>query len=87
MNQIPAQTSTSNLKVTKLLEKVPEKYYKLYTVDKTCPVSEFVKGISESSCTGLGYGFYEFKLKPELISYDKQVILMDKVFTKDSEQY
>ena len=86
MNQIPAQTSTSNLKVTKLLEKVPEKYYKLYTVDKTCPVSEFVKDIPESSCTGLGYGFYEFK-KPELISYDKQVILMDKVFTKDSEQY
>ena len=27
---------------------------------------------------GLGYGFYEFTM-PEFISYDKQVILMDKV--------
>ena len=29
---------------------------------------------------GFGYGFYEFT-KPEIISYDKQVILMDKVCT------
>lgn len=79
MNQkLMSQTSTSDSNVNKSLEIVPKEYYILYPVNKTCPVSEFVKDISECGFTGLGYGFYEFK-KPELISYDKQVILMDKV--------
>lgn len=74
-----SQTSTSN--ADKSLVIVPDKYYSLHSVTKACEVIDFVRGIPGLTySTRLGYGFYEFT-KPELISYDKQVILMDKVFT------
>lgn len=61
------------------LEKVGQDYYTLYRVTKECRLSEFATGIPDLMVKSrLGYGFYEFT-KPELISYDKQVILMDKV--------
>ena len=60
---------------------VDEKFYQIFGVAKECDVPKFVKGIPDLKLkynSGLGYGFYEFT-KPELISYDKQVILMGKV--------
>jgi hypothetical protein len=66
------------------LKAVELKYIKLKKVpgDREYPVHEFAKtmdGLSNYN-PGLGYAFYEFT-KPELIAYDKQVILMDKVWT------
>ena len=68
----------------KSLKLVDDKYKTLTQVpgDRKYPMTilEFaktIKGVFNYN-PGLGYGFYEFT-KPELISYDKQVILMDKV--------
>ena len=60
---------------------VGKDYYKLYWVTEDCQLAEFTKNIPGlmHRCK-LGYGFYEFT-KPEYISFDKQVILMDKVFS------
>ena len=62
------------------LEIVKNDYYELYPVTKECQLSEFTATIPglTTRCK-LGYGFYEFT-KPEFISFDKQVILMGKVF-------
>ena len=68
----------------KSLKLIDDKYKTLTLVpsDRKCPIPvlEFAKTIKSifNYNPGLGYGFYEFT-KPELISYDKQVILMDKV--------
>lgn len=60
---------------------VDQKYYTLYPVVKECEIPEFVETIEGLSYkSGSGYGFYQFT-KPELISYDKQVILMGKVWS------
>ena len=66
----------------KSLTLVDDKHKTLTQVpgDQEYPIVEFaktIKGVSNYN-PGLGYGFYEFT-KPELISYEKQVILMDKV--------
>ena len=61
------------------LKIVGQKYYTLYPVEKECEIPRFVETIEGLSYkSGSGYGFYQFT-KPELISYDKQVILMGKV--------
>ena len=63
-----------------LIKLVDKKYYTLNRVLQECSTLDFgknIKGITYKP--GLGYGFYEFT-KPELISHDKQVILMDQVF-------
>ena len=61
------------------LKIVGPEYYTLYPVSKECEIPKFVETIKGLSYKpGLGYGFYQFT-KPELISYDKQVILMGKV--------
>jgi hypothetical protein len=65
------------------LELIADKCIKLKKVpgDREYPILEFVKTVKglANYNPGLGYGFYEFT-KPEFILYDKQVILMDKVF-------
>ena len=64
----------------KKLEIVGKEYYELYPVTKECQLSEFTATIPGlRNRWKLGYGFYEFT-KPEFISYDKQVILMAKVY-------
>ena len=76
---------TSSLRLRdddKTLKLVDDKYKMLIRVpdDREYPVLEFtktIKGIPDYY-PKLGYGFYEFT-KPEFISRDKQVILMDKV--------
>jgi hypothetical protein len=60
------------------LKIVGQEYYKLYPVEKECKIAKFVGTIKVAYKSGLGYGFYQFT-KPELISYDKQVILMGTV--------
>ena len=51
----------------------------LNRVSKECTILDFGKTIEGVTYKpGLGYGFYDFT-KPELISHDKQVILMDQV--------
>ena len=70
------------------LKLVDEKYKKLIRVpdDQEYPILDFtnLKSVSEVLPSkkyhpSLGYGFYEFT-KPEYISRNKQVILMDKVY-------
>ena len=65
------------------LKIVGQKYYTLYPVEKECKIPKFVETIDSEGLSyksGSGYGFYQFT-KPELISYDKQVILMGKVWS------
>ena len=62
------------------LKIVGPEYYTLYPIEEECEILKFVENIKDLSYkSGLGYGFYQFT-KPELISYDKQVILMGKVY-------
>ena len=73
-------TQLSYPKLSEKLEVVGKEYYKLYPVTKECQLSEFTKTIPGlTSKWKLGYVFYEFT-KPEFISFDKQVILMGKVY-------
>ena len=62
------------------MQLVDKKYRILKQVQEECSILDFVKTIEGLShyTPGIGYGFYEFT-KPERISHDKQVILMDKV--------
>lgn len=77
---------TSSLRLRnddKTLKPVDDKYFtKLIRVpdDRVYPILEFTKTIEgiPDYYPRSGYGFYEFT-KPEFISHDKQVILMDKV--------
>lgn len=63
------------------LKLIAERYYKLKNVPKEYLILDFAKTIEGITYNpGFGYGFYEFT-KPEIIHYDKQVILMDEVCT------
>ena len=79
--ELNQRTPITISKVDSEIKMVPEENYKLYSVENRCRVIDFVGKHAdlEKYSPGLGYGFYEFT-KPEFISYDKQVILMDKVF-------
>ena len=64
--------------------KLVDDKYKILTripADQEYPILEFTKTIEgiPNYYPSLGYGFYQFT-KPEYISYDKQVILMDQVY-------
>ena len=66
------------------LSPIEEKYHvqlERVPLGQEYPILDFVKTKIEGVTYNprLGYGFYEFT-KPELISYDKQVIVMDQVF-------
>ena len=60
------------------MQLVNQKHYKLERVTNECSILDFCRVTFEDYTPGLGYGFYEFT-KPELIQYEKQVILMDQV--------
>ena len=70
------------------MKMVPEENYKLFSVKKRCLVIDLVEEHEDLKkySPGSGYGFYEFT-KPEFISHDKQVILMDKVFAINTHNY
>jgi hypothetical protein len=64
------------------LKIIEQKYIKLKKVpagDREYPILEFAKTVEANYNPGMGYGFYEFT-KPEFITCDKQVILMNKVW-------
>ena len=62
------------------LKPVPNRNYSLFTVSKACKVIEFRNAHQELNTynPALGYGFFEFT-KREYISYNQEVIVMDKV--------
>jgi hypothetical protein len=72
---VPCKDGKDNLKP------VDKKNYKLKHVPKEYLILDFAKAIEGITYNpGFGYGFYDF-IKPEIIQYDKQVILMDEVCT------
>ena len=82
MNQrSPIATQKALLK-DQNLKPVPNENYELFTVSKACKVIEFRNSHQKLNTyyPAFGYGFFEFT-KPEYISYNREVILMDKVYS------
>lgn len=80
MNQRSPIATQKVLLKNQNLKVVPKENYKLFTVVKQCQIMEFVGEKSELKTynPALGYGFFELT-KPEYISYNHEVIVMDKV--------
>ena len=80
--RLPSKAASSNdyiYRDNQKLQLVTERYYKLKYVPQECSILDFAKTIEGVTYNaGFGYGFYEFT-KPEIIQYDKQVILMNEV--------